>query len=91
MRSVAHFVDVAGADALLHVGQARALRVLGAQQIGNQRVHARGGEQNGGVVLRNDGGRGDDRMAVILIEFQEHRAQLGGSDVFHKAHTPFLK
>ena len=52
MRSVAHFVDIAGANAFLHVGNAFARGVLFTHQIRHQRMHARGGEQNRRVVFR---------------------------------------
>ena len=90
VRGVADLVDVAGADALLHVGKPRALRVLGAQQIRDQRVHAGGGEQHRRVVFRDDGGRGDDRVSPLLEEAQEHRAQLCGGDVLHTKTLLFM-
>ena len=76
MAGIAHVVDVAGADALLHVGQAGAHGVLLAHQIGHQRMHARGGEQHGGVVFGNDGSRGNDLVSLGLEELQKQAAQL---------------
>ena len=85
---IAHFVNVAGTDALLHVGQARALRMLLTQQIGNQGMHARGGEEHGGIVFGNDGGGRNDAVALLLEEPQEQRAQLIGRKLFHSDYAP---
>ena len=87
---IADLVDVAGADALLHVGEAGAGRVLAAQQVRNQRVHARGGKEHGRVVLRNDGSAGDDRVTLALKEVQPHRAQLAGSHLLHCQNSPLF-
>ena len=87
MRRVADFVDIAGADALLHVGQARAGRVLRAQQIRHQRMHAGRGEQNGRVVLRDDGRAGDDRVAMVFKEAQIHCAQFVSGLRFQNYHS----
>ena len=65
VRGIAHFVDVYGADALLHIGEAGAAGMPLAQQIGYQRVHTRRGEKHCGIVLRNQGGRGYDGMALL--------------------------
>ena len=82
MAGIAHLVDVAGADALLHVRQPRAHGMLLAHQIGHQRMHAGGGEQHGRVVLGNDRGGGDAGVALLLEEAEEQAAQLvGGLDV----------
>jgi len=60
MRGVTDLVDISGADALLNVHEPRAFRMFRAHQIGNQRVHPRGGEEHGRVVLRDQGcGRND--------------------------------
>ena len=83
MGRIANLVDIAGADALLHVGQSGASRMLAAQQVRNQRVHARGGEQHGRVILRNDGGAGDHGVALALEEVQPHGAQFAGGHLFH--------
>ena len=74
---VADFVDVAGADALLNVGQAVAHGMLRAQKIGNEGMHAGGGEKNGGVVLGNNGRAGNDGVSLALEEFQIHAAKVG--------------
>ena len=52
MRIVAHFVDVAGAYALLHVGEPLTSGVLLPQKIRHQRVHPRGSEKYRGIVFR---------------------------------------
>ena len=89
MAHVAHVVDVAGADALLHVGEAVARGVLLAQQVGHQGVHAGGGEQHGGVVLRNDGGGGNHGVALFLEEFEPQGAQIVGVYGSHGNQSPF--
>ena len=73
---IANVVDVAGADALLHVGQAMAHGVLFAHQIGNQRMHARGGEQHGGVVLGNDRRAGDHGVSLGFKELEKQGSQI---------------
>ena len=88
MAHIAHFINVAGADALLHVGQACALRMLLTQQIGNQRMHASGGEEHGGIVFGNDGGGRNDAVTLFLEELQEQRAQLIGRKLFHSDYAP---
>ena len=76
MAGIANVVDVAGADALLHVGQAMAHRVLLAHQIGNQRMHARGGEQHGGVVFGNDRRAGDHGVSLGFKELEKQGSQI---------------
>ena len=61
---VAHVVNVAGANALLHVDQPLPGRVLLPHQVGHQRVHARGGKQHRRVILGDDRGRGDDGVPL---------------------------
>ena len=86
---VAHVVDVAGADALLHIRQPRAHGVLRAQQIGHQRVHAGGGEQHRGVVFRDQRSAGDDGVVLLLKELQKQAAQVVGAfDVDVHAYLP---
>ena len=76
MAGIANVVDVAGADELLHVGQTMAHGVLLAHQIGNQRMHARGGEQHGGVVLRNDRCAGDHGVSLGFKELEKQGSQI---------------
>ena len=40
-------------------------------------MHAGGGEQNRGVVLRNDGGGRNHGVSLALEEFQIHAAKVG--------------
>ena len=51
VRSVAHFVDVSSANTLLSIGQTLSRRMLFAQEIGHERVHARCREQHRRVVI----------------------------------------
>ena len=78
---VAHIVDVTGADALLHVRQPGAGGMGRTHQVGHQGMHARGGKEHRGVILRDDGGRGDPVVALGLHEGLEFLPQLGGGDV----------
>ena len=83
VRAVAHRVDVAGAHALLHVGQAAAGRMGLTEQIGHQRVHARRREQHGRVVLGDDRGPGNNRVPLALEKLQIHLAQRVGGQLSH--------
>ena len=53
MDGVADLVDVAGADALLEVGQPFPGGMFCALQIGDERMHSGGGEEAGRIVFRN--------------------------------------
>ena len=53
MHRIAHFINIAGTDTLLEVRQTTARRMGRTLQIRNQRMHARRGEQTGGVIFRN--------------------------------------
>ena len=57
---IAHFLDVAGPDTLLVVGQPGAERMFFTEEIGHERVHPRSGEKDGGVVI------GDQRSTLDL-------------------------
>ena len=83
VRVVAHFVDVAGAHAFLHVRKARACGMLFAHEIGHERVHACRGEKHGRVVLRDQRGRGDHRVPAFTEKAEIELTQLLGSQVFH--------
>ena len=91
VRGVAHLVDVAGADALLHVAKAIARRMLLAHQVRHQRMHARRGEQHGRIVFRNDGGAGNHRVPLLLEKPEPHRPQFVGSrrSYAHDKNAPF--
>ena len=86
---IAHVVDVAGADALLHVGEAGASGVLGAHEIGHQGMHARGGKEHRGIIFGNDGGGLNAGTALALHEFQEHFAQLRRGKLLHGVNHSF--
>ena len=83
MAHIADFIDITGTDAFLNIGQTGSLRVLLAQQIGNERMHTGGGEQYGGVILRDNTGGGDDTVALFLEELQEQRAQFVAGQLLH--------
>ena len=68
MAGIAHFVNVAGAQALLAVNQAISRRMAFAHQVGHQRMHACGGEQYRGVVFGNERSALDQGVAVLNEE-----------------------
>ena len=76
----ADLVDVGGAEAPLHGGQARARRLLLAEEVGLERLHPGGGEQDRRVVGgRHERGRGHAQVAALLEERQERLADLVGT------------
>ena len=81
--AVAHFVDVAGAHAFLHINQAAACRVRFAHQVRHKRMHTRRGKEHGGVVFRNQRGRGDHGMPAFTEKPEIELAQLFGSQILH--------
>ena len=92
VRGVAHRVDVAGADALLDVGEARSRRVLHrAHQIRHERVHARRREKHRRVVLRDDRGAGDDRVPLRLEEGEIRLTKFVCCEVFHRLSSLEIK
>ena len=83
MGGVAHLVDVAGADALLYVGEPGAGGMLLAHEIGDQRMHARGGEQHRGVVFGDQGRAWDHRVALGTEEVQIQLPKLTAGQIAH--------
>ncbi len=70
-------VDVRGAEALLAAREARRGRVLLPEEVGLQRVHARGGQQHGGIVAGgHERGRGQQGVAPLGEELE-----VGGADL----------
>ncbi len=73
-------LDVGRAEALLRGGQPRRRRALLTGEVGLERVHARGGEQDRGVVgRRHERARGPARMPPGLEEGQERLTDLVGA------------
>ena len=70
VRGIAHLVDVARAHAFLNVGQALARGVLLSQEIGDEGVHSRRGEEHGGVVFGNERRRGDHGVSLRSEKLQ---------------------
>ena len=66
---LADIVDVVGADALLHTGGPGPRRGFSAQDVGDERNHARHGEQDRG--LRGDQGHGGTDLVVVRGEVIE--------------------
>ena len=80
---VAHLVNIAGAQTLLHVRKALARGMLLSHKIGHKGMHSRRGEQNGRIVFGNERGGGNDLMAPFFKELQVQRPELIGSKVLH--------
>ena len=83
VRRIAHLVDVACAQALLHVHQAHAFGVLFPHQIGDKRMHAGGRKQHGWIILRDEGRALDDRMALGTEKIQIELSKLLGGQCSH--------
>ena len=82
---VADLLDVGRAEALLHVGEARRRRLLAAEEVGLEGLHAGGGQQHRGVVGRgHQRGRGHDLVPALLEEREVGLADLGG---LHRAQS----
>ena len=75
-RGVTDVVNVARADALLAGADAAARRLLLALEPGLHGGHARVDEQDGLVVLRDQGKAGQAQVALALKEAEEHLSQL---------------
>ncbi len=66
---VADLLDVGRPEAFLDVGQARARRLLAAEEVGLERLHPGGRQQHRGVVDRgHERGRRHDAVAPLLEE-----------------------
>ena len=87
MGGIADFVYIAGADALLNVRKAYALRVLFAHEIGYKGMHAGGGEKDGGVIFGYEGSGRDNSVALAAEEVKVKLAQLVG---FQQSHIIYL-
>ena len=77
-RRVADVLDVGRAEALLAGRQAVVRRLLAAEEVGLERVHAGGREQHGRVVRRGDQRRrrGQALVVRVLEELEERLADL---------------
>ena len=83
----ADVLDVDGAEALLAGGDERVRRLLDAQEVGLERLHARGREQDRGVVARgHERPAGQAQVAALLEEAQEQLADLVGGHAAIVAH-----
>ena len=83
----ADVLDVDGAEALLAGGDERVGRLLDAQEVGLQRLHARGREQDRGVVARgHERPAGQAQVVALLEEAQEELADLVGGHAAIVAH-----
>ena len=87
---VADVLDIAGADALLAGGHPVAGRLLLPGEPGLHGRHAAVDEQQGGVVLGDEGEAGQAQMPLCLKEFQEHLAQLVEAVVLVHGQTKLL-
>ena len=80
---VADLVYIACADAFLHVGKAVPRGMLCAEQVGNQRVHARHGEQRGGIVFGNERCGGDYGVSPLAEKAKIKLAKLLRGQILH--------
>ena len=86
-RGVADVLDVGRAEALLAARQPVVRRLLDAREVGLERVHARGREQDRRIERRRDErGRRQAPVAARLEERQEGLADLVGSHATIVAH-----
>ena len=90
VRAVAHFVDVAGAHAFLHVRETLARRVRLAHQIRDERVHACRGKEDSRVVFGDQRSGGDHGVPALPEEAEVELSQLLGSQILHKSYTSFV-
>ena len=83
----ADVLDVDRAEALLAGGDERVRRLLDAQEVGLERLHARGREQDRGVVARgHERPAGQAQVVALLEEAQEQLADLVGGHAAIVAH-----
>ena len=80
---VAHLVNIAGAQALLHVRKALARGMLLPHKVRHKGMHTGRGEQHRWIVFGNERGGRNDLMAPFFKEFQVQRPELIGSKVLH--------
>ena len=82
---IPHVVNVARADALLHVRQPGSGGMGRTHQIGDQGMHARRRKQDRRIIFRNHGGGLDPVMSLGFHKGQEFFPQLSGGNFFHLA------
>src|SRR3989338_3899896 len=70
VRAISHVIDVLRADAPLHVTETLSRRMRFPENIRHERVHARGREENGRIILRNQRCTWDNRMTVFFKEIE---------------------
>ena len=89
---VADILNVAGADALLAGGHTVARGLLLTGEEGLHGRHAAVDEQQGGVVLGNQGKAGQAQVSLGLKEGQEHLAQFVQTELLgHMIQSPLQK
>ena len=76
MDGIAHFVNIAGPDALLNVAESFSERMGGSQEKGNQRMHSGCCKKNGRVVIRNQRSAFYDGVSFAFKKFQKFRSEL---------------
>ena len=87
----ADVLDVAGADALLAGADTVAGRLLFAGEVGLHGGHAGVDEQQGRIVLGDQGKAGQTQVVLALEEFQKHFAQLVQAEGFGFVHGYYLQ
>jgi len=83
MALVPHLVDIPCTHALLHVRQPRSRGVFFPQQVGDQRMHARGCKKHCRVVLRDQGCALDYRVSLAFEKIQIHLSQFVTCQALH--------
>src|SRR5579875_195780 len=68
---ITNFFDIIGAQALLYIREPPPSRMALAQQVWDERLHARADKQGGWIVFRHQRGRGNDSMPALCKEAQE--------------------
>ncbi len=68
---VADLFDIVGTEAFLTAGEARTHRVRLAEEIGHERMHAGGREEDRGIVFRQQRRGRQDRVALGTEEIEE--------------------
>ena len=80
-----HLLDVRGAEDLLGGGRAPVGRLPLAQEVGLEGHHSGAGEEQRGVIERDQGGAGQHLVVPLFEEVEETLADLGA---MHGGRTP---
>ena len=87
--TVAHFVNIPGAHAFLHIHKALSGRMRLPHQVRNQRMHSGRCKEHRWVIFRDQGSGRNHGMPAFAEKLEVECAQFLGSQVFHGI-TPHL-